>query len=198
MLKNLIQKGKWRLLSVIFGSIALASILVITVLSLTVSPNRDDNKSNLDSTTTTYDQAYFDALLDTSKQIDTTLFNYTVYNTAADAPDGKTAGRWFTGIDMNHSYWSSVSFAQYLTQHPSLVIPENYATGDKVVGVDLRNQPMKNYTIYHFIKAIVIPDSVKYITTGSLNSFANLEYLKTPFVGTSRGSSGRGMNYSLA
>lgn len=198
MLKNLIQKGKWRLLSVIFGSIALASILVITVLSLTVSPNKDDNKSNLDSTTTTYDQAYFDALLETNKQIDTTLFKYTVYNTAADAPDGKTAGRWFTGIDMTSSYWNSVSFAQYLTQHPSLVIPESYATGDKVVGVDLRNQPMKNYTIYHFIKAIVIPDSVKYVTTGSLNSFANLEYLKMPFVGTSRGSSGTGMNYSLA
>ena len=58
--------------------------------------------------------------------------------------------------------------------------------------------PLENlsYDKRYVIRALTIPDTVQEITKYSFEGFGSLEYFKTPFVGTSRGSSARGMNSS--
>ena len=103
MLKKLIKSGRWKLLSMVFTAITLIAVATTVTLELTGSftPKKDPVKVN-----TEYNEEYFNSLEE--NPIDEALLQFTDYS-AADAPDGKTAGRWLTGINMNADYAAMIT-----------------------------------------------------------------------------------------
>ncbi|MDE6655546.1 MAG: leucine-rich repeat domain-containing protein, partial [Anaeroplasmataceae bacterium] len=207
MLKKLIKNGKWRILSILFATISLVSLTA--VLSMELATNFSATGKDPIDVSTEYNDDYFNDLLNESNQFDESLLEFVTYTDASQAPDGETLGQWLVGIKMTGVYSSIMGMsnedaarAKYFETH-SLVIPEIH-NGYPVIGVDLltfRNKTFNEYRAYaasfSMLKALYIPDSVRKITTASFVSMTSLEYLRIPFVGIERGSSGKGINYTI-
>lgn len=203
MLKKLIKSGRWKLLSMVFTAITLIAVATTVTLELTGSftPKKDPVKVN-----TEYNEEYFNSLEE--NPIDEALLQFTDYS-AADAPDGKTAGRWLTGINMNADYATmitgindnAVARARYFEGH-ALIVPER-VNGSTIVGINLADRGTDINTVrsttaaYSLLKMVKIPKNIKAIKEGSFYGMSSLEYLNTPFIGTARGSSGIGLNYTI-
>ena len=203
MLKKLIKSGRWKLLSMVFTAITLIAVATTVTLELTGSftPKKDPVKVN-----TEYNEEYFNSLEE--NPIDEALLQFTDYS-AADAPDGKTAGRWLTGINMNADYAAmitgindnAVARARYFEGH-ALIVPER-VNGSTIVGINLADRGTDINTVrsttaaYSLLKMVKIPKNIKAIKEGSFYGMSSLEYLNTPFIGTARGSSGIGLNYTI-
>lgn len=191
-IEKVLSSGKIKILSIIFTCITIVCLSTIMILSMTYTKN-DSSGGDVYVKT----EAHYNSL----NSIDDKYFIYTTY-TANDAPDGsKVAGKWITGIDIdqiNLDY--NTGYVDYLTNHPSLVIPEGVVGVDfSTLGIDSVNTAMGSSSIFanavSYIEKVVIPKSVSYIASASFYNFANLGYLETPFIGTSRGSSARGINF---
>ncbi|MCM1130077.1 MAG: leucine-rich repeat domain-containing protein [Roseburia sp.] len=204
MLKKLIQSGKWKLIASILTAITVVSAVATLSIQLAVGFS-GNHKTNIDSPVI-YDDDYFDDMFKKDDTEDHTIpLNCLIFQTytSANAPDGKTAGLWLIGIDFDKMGTSQLNIAKYCDEH-ALLVPDHMSEYDAdVVGVDLTQRSkdsakfQEQQAFYSLIKGVSIPDTVLAITTGSFNSMSGLEYLKIPFVGTSRGSSGRGMNYTI-
>lgn len=194
--KGLLKRSK--LLSIVFGAISIACLATVLTLNLTVKLDQQEPDNNGDNVSFTHSKSDYDAM----GIIEAPYLEYTTYATAASAPDGKTAGTWLTGINVTAmtSGWPT-----YLRAHQALVVPHPSDTTTEVVGIDLATNGYKggSATSNQYIQAItliekiVIPKSVKYITEASFYGFSKLGYLEIPFVGTERGSSGKGMDLDI-
>lgn len=203
MLKKLIESGRWKFLSAIFMAISLVAITTMIGLEMTGSFSTKGNNPTIE---TNYDQAYFDNL--EGNPFDDALLQFMDYS-AENAPDGQTAGRWLIGINMDANYAAmmtgitdnAVARARYFDSH-ALIVPER-VNGTPVVGVNLADRgssisaDRSATAAYSLLKMIKIPKSVRAITEGSFYGMSSLEYLNTPFIGTYRGSSGIGLNYTI-
>ncbi|MDE5546184.1 MAG: leucine-rich repeat domain-containing protein, partial [Anaeroplasmataceae bacterium] len=198
--KGLMQ-SKVKLLSVLFAAVAVVCLTTTLVLNLTIQPAGNDPSSKPIGNT----EAYYDNLAD-NNAIEMKYLMFETH-TAADAPNNsKVAGVWCKGIDVNQiisDYGANPGLTNYIQSHPALIIPATTDGYDTVVGIDFSNvgwnNPNKNsgdtfLQIVSLIEVVKIPKSVQYITAYSFNSFTKLGYFETPFIGTSRGSSARGIN----
>ncbi|MDE6408575.1 MAG: leucine-rich repeat domain-containing protein, partial [Anaeroplasmataceae bacterium] len=192
--------GKTKILSIVFAAVSVVCLTATLALNMTMKPREDTPGGTVVKTEADYqsmgaiDEGYL-------------LFKSC---TAADAPDHTTAGLWCIGIDLPAiAAAHSNAWDTYLRNHPALVIPSKVGSDD-VVGIDFSgigyNNPIVSgshnsgnsfLTAAALIEKVVIPKSVKYITEYSFNSFSKLGYFETPFIGTSRGSSARGINMTL-
>lgn len=168
--KNVRKIRKW--LYATFMSI-FAIVTVLTTLSLTgvFTPS-----SNSETTkTVVYDDDYFNNLL--LNRIPEANMKFT-----AGAKDDEVI---LTGVKVTTEFTA----ADFKTA--ALVIPETTQSDKKVVGIDLTGDAIGAKA---YIKAVVIPKTVETITSRSFWGFGDLEYFKTPFIGTNRGSSANSMN----
>ncbi|MDE5855909.1 MAG: leucine-rich repeat domain-containing protein [Anaeroplasmataceae bacterium] len=202
--KGLMQ-SKIKLLSVLFATVAVVCLTTTLVLNLTVHPAGDDPNSKPIGNT----EAYYDNLA----QNNAIEFKYLIFegHTADNAPDAKpgtpgTAGTWCKGINIQKIQADSATtggLLNYMQTHTALIIPSTTDGYDSVVGIDFSDIGWNNSNVTQgnnflqvvtLIEVVKIPKSVKYITKASFNNFSKLGYFETPFIGTARGSSARGIN----
>lgn len=200
--KGLMQ-SKIKLLSVLFAAVAVVCLTTTLVLNLTVQPAGNDPSSKPIGNP----EAYYDNLAENNA----IELKYLIFetHTATDAPNAKpdtpgTAGTWCMGIDVQKiNTDTGGGLLNYIQTHSALIFPSTTDGYDTVVGIDFSGIGWNNANVgigntflqvATFIEVVKIPKSVKYVTIGSFNNFSKLGYFETPFIGTARGSSARGIN----